>query len=301
MATRELDPALLPTFLAVLDHGRISAAARAVHLSQPAVTARIRRLEETTGTPLFVRSVRGVSPTPAGERLGVRAREIQRLLDEASADLSGDSHQLGALSLVASTTIAAHVLPPVLARFRARYPDVAIEVEIGNTEAALDAVREGRRPLGLVEGHARASGIHLEPWVDDALLPVVGARSPWRVREIEDLADVPILWREPGSGTRAVLARGLREAGVRHRPRNLDLVLSSSEAIANAAASGLGVAFLSRWSLSMPLAAGRLRTLPALPLSIRRTFHWAMPTGAVGGTAGHFLAFARSSPPSPLA
>jgi DNA-binding transcriptional LysR family regulator len=68
------DPALLPTFLAVLDSGRISAAARVLRLSQPAVTAQIRKLEEAMGAPLFVRSARGVVPTPAGERLAGYAR-----------------------------------------------------------------------------------------------------------------------------------------------------------------------------------------------------------------------------------
>ncbi len=298
MPTQTLDSDLLATFLAVVDTGRISAAARQVHLSQPAVTARIRRLEDTVGTALFTRSVHGVTPTAAGDRLVAYAREVHRLLDEAAARC-GTEERIGPLDLVASTTLAAHVLPPVLARFRGRHPDVPLRIEIGNTEDVVTAVRAGRSPLGLVEGHARASGVRLEPWVDDEIVPVAGVAAPFAPRSPDDLATLPLLWREPGSGTRAVVTRALRTAGVRTRPAPRDLVLASTEAIAGAATAGLGIAFLSRWSLGPHLAAGRLRLLPGLDLTVRRTFRWALPAGGAQGTAARFLQFARRTPPTP--
>jgi DNA-binding transcriptional LysR family regulator len=294
-----LDPELLATFLAVVTEGRISAAARAVHLSQPAVTARVRRLEEAVGTALLVRSVRGVEPTPAGRKLAERAREVQRLLEEALDEVGDEEHALGDLVLAVSTTIAAHVLPSVLARFRARHPDGPIELEIGNTKEVVEAVRSGTRPLGLVEGTARAVGVRLVPWLDDELVPVVGVDAPFVVRRDADLSNVPILWRESGSGTRAVVAEALKKAGLRREPARLDPVLGTSSAIANAAAAGLGVAFLSRWALAPLLAAGRLRTLPGLTLSIRRTFQWALPAGALTGSAARLHRMATQSPPVP--
>lgn len=294
-----LDPSLLPTFLAVLEHGRISAAARAVHLSQPAVTARIRRLEEELGAALFTRSVHGVEPTAAGERLGGYAREVQRVLDEAVAEIGAEGHELGPLKLWASTTIAAHVLPSVLARFRARHAAVPFHLHIGNTEEVVEAVRAGDADLGLVEGHARAAGVRLEPWLDDELVPVVGPDATFGIRKLADLARVPILWREPGSGTRDVLARALRKAGVRARPKPFDLVLGTSEAIAGGAAAGLGVAFLSRWALGPHLASGRLRPVPALDLVVRRTFRWARPAGALSPSAETFLRLATRTSPTP--
>jgi len=292
-----LDPTLLPTFLDVLRAGGIGAAARASHLSQPAVTARMRRLEEVLGVPLLVRSRAGVTPTPAGERLAEYARAVQRLLDEAEREVPSADQHLGRLDLFASTTIAAHVLPEVLARFRLRHPTVPIRVSIGNTDEVIQALRSGEAPLGFVEGHARASGVRLEPWLDDELVPVVGGAAPWRLREPNDLAEVPILWREPGSGTRAVIARALGAAGVRKRPSDRDLVLASTDAIIGAAAAGLGVAFLSRWALGAHLASGRLRLVSGLGLSIRRTFYFALPGGRPGGAAGRFFGLATASPP----
>ena len=299
MPDRPIDPSLLPTFLDVLRHRGIGAAARATHMSQPAVTARIRRLEDTLGVPLLLRSRTGITPTAAGERLADYARAVQRLLDEAGREVPTDEAASGPLELIASTTIAAFVLPPVLATFRRLHPETPIRLSIGNTDEVIEALRSGAAPLGLVEGHARASGVRLEPWLDDELVPVVGRDAPWRPRRPTDLAEVPILWREPGSGTRAVVSRGLAAHGVRRRPTDGDLELAGTDAIVGAARAGLGIAFLSRWVLAPWLSAGRLVEIPALGLSIRRTFHWALPGGRPGGMAGRFLALAAAHPPRP--
>ncbi len=95
--TTRLDPSLLPTFLAVVDAGRISAAAKVLHLSQPAVTAQIRKIEDSLGASLFVRSVQGVVPTAAGVRLAAYAHRVQRLLDDATG-FGGVVERAGGLS-----------------------------------------------------------------------------------------------------------------------------------------------------------------------------------------------------------
>lgn len=294
MKAADLDPSLLSTFLTVLDAGRVSAAAKAMHLSQPAVTAQVRRLESALGTALFLRSARGVTPTAAGARLERHARALRRLLDDAWADVAEGEESTGPLVVAASTTAAGHVLPPLLARFRAAHRGVALRVRVGNTEQVVAEVRDGRAPIGLVEGHARAPGVRLEPFVDDEIVAVVGTAAPFRVRRVQDLDAVPLLWREAGSGTRAVVERALRRAGLARRAaHHLDVELGSTEAILGGAAAGLGVAFVSRWSAKPHVAAGLVRVVPGLDLVVRRTFRWALPAGAPGGTAERFLAFAR--------
>jgi DNA-binding transcriptional LysR family regulator len=296
MALHELEPMYLSTFLAVLEAGRVSAAAKTLRLSQPAVTAQVRRLEEALGVGLFVRSVHGVAPTEAGLRFATHARSIRRLIGDAVLAVSESEEAAGDLVVGASTTIAAHTLPALLAEFRAQHRATALHVHVGNTEQVVNDVRAGRVPLGLVEGHPRASGVRLEPFLDDEIVPVMGKDAPFRVRRPKDLETVPLLWREAGSGTRAVVERALTRAGVRRRGiRKLDVELGSTEAILGGAVAGLGIAFVSRISIRAHLAGGLLRLVPGLDLVVRRTFHWAMPGGALSGPAASFYAFARRS------
>lgn len=294
-----LDADLLRTFLAVLEQGRIAAAARVENLSQPAVSARIRRLEESLGTALFERSVRGVSPTPAGLRLVGHAREVQRILRVAATDVGG-AGELGVLTLAASTTIASYVLPRVLAAYRRQHPSVELELFIGNTEEVIDEVRQRRSALGLVEGRDKAQAVSLEPWIQDELQLVVGRDAPsqWRPQSFDDLEGIPILWREVGSGTRTVVARALHRAGARNKPSRGDLVLSSNEAIICGVASGLGVGFASKWSLGPHITSGQLRVVSNLEPQIRRRFNWAIPGGGLSATEAHFRRFADDNPPA---
>ncbi len=293
---RAIDLTLLSTFLAVVEAGRISGAAKVLHLSQPAVTAQVRRLEDGLGTALFLRSARGVTPTLAGERLAEHARAVRRQLERAVADVTSEQTATGPLVVGASTTVAAHVLPTLLAAFRAKHPQVPVRVRVGNSEQVIEDVRADRVPLGLVEGLSRASGLRLEPLVDDEIVPVIGGDARFVVRSLRDLDAVPLLWREAGSGTRAVVERALAKAGLRRRSsRALDLELGSTEAILGGVAAGLGVGFVSRWSARAHLAAGLLRIVPGVDMVLRRTFRWALPAGAPSGQAAVFLAVARTT------
>src|SRR6201999_3707124 len=132
------------------------------------------------------------------------------------------------LALAASTTIASYLLPSLLASVLRRHPGMGVRLEGGNTEQVLGWLRDGKVPLGLVEGHARSSGLHLERFVGEELVAVVAAEAPaafLRVRKPADLASVPIIWREPGSGTRAVVERALKQAGARRGSHAGDLQL----------------------------------------------------------------------------
>jgi DNA-binding transcriptional LysR family regulator len=293
------DPRLLATFRVVASTGRISAAAKILHLSQPAVTAQVHKLEATCDKPLLVRSARGVTPTDAGRLLLGYAERFDALLQEAAEALACAGGEAGELGLAASTTIASYVLPPLIAEFVGSAA-VSVRVEVGNTEQILERVRSGAAPLGLVEGHARAAGVRLEPFLKDELVVVVARDAPAELaglRRACDLQRVPIIWREPGSGTRAVVERALRNAIGRRAPHPRDVEMGAIEAIKGAALAGLGVAFLSRWSIRAEIATGRLRVLPFADLSVPRSFSWALPAGGAAGAAKSFLRFAQLKAP----
>lgn len=294
------EPQLLAAFLAVAERGGVSAAAAVLHLSQPAVTGQIRRLEEQLGAALFERRPRGMALTEAGRRFRQAAERAHEELSRAASGLARAAEPRGLIELWASTTIASYVLPPLLARFAAERPLVRVRLVSANTEEVLERVRGGAAELGLVEGHARAPGLRLLPFLEDELVAVADASFSPRRPGLAALAERPILWREPGSGTRAVVERALRAAGARleHGAR---FELGSTEAIKAAALAGLGIAFLSRWSMQRELALGLLKPVPGRGLTARRSFRWAMAGGGVGGLAKAFFDFAGRRRPSPAA
>ncbi len=291
------DPALLASFLAVAETRTVSAAATLLHLSQPAVSAHVHALERQLGVALFRRSVRGMELTDGGRRLVEHGRRLQRLVDEVATDLGAAREPEGRLVLAASTTLAGHVVPPILAAFAERFPGVSIRMEVGNTDEILERVRQGRVPLGIVEGLGRAPHVHLRPFVDDEILPVAAPSVAARIRRASDLRRFPILWREVGSGTRAVLARALLRVGVARGDIDVRFELGSTEAIKSAVIAGMGVGFLSEWSIRSEMAQHQLMPLPFAGLRIARTFRWAIAAGALSGLAGTFFDFANRHVP----
>jgi DNA-binding transcriptional LysR family regulator len=295
-----LDPRRLETFRVVALTGQVSAASRLLHLSQPAVTAQVRQLERECGQPLLIRTARGVRVNDAGRALLEYAQRLHQILEEASLAVAGEEALQGELVLAASTTVASYVVPELLASFLRAHRGLQVRLEVGNTAQVLGWVAEGQVPLGLVEGHARAAHIRLERYLEDELVPVVSSRAPvelLRIRTVEALQRVPLIWREPGSGTRAVLERALKKAGVRRGLQAGDLQLGSTEAIKGAVALGLGVGFLSHWSIQEELASGRFQRLAVPGLNVARAFSWVLPVEAPPGLAGRFLRHARAVPP----
>jgi molybdate transport repressor ModE-like protein len=267
MNPNDIDLRLLRSFLAVAQCGKISTAAKQLHLSQPAVTAHLRRLEEIIGKPLVSRSTRGVKLTTQGHTLQTLAIEIQNTLSRIEASFHHEQKLAGELRLGASLTIASQVIPTFLAEFCRIYPGVGVELRVDNTEVVLESVREGNYPFGLVEGNPRAAGLRLEQFVEDEL------------------------WRESGSGTRAVVETALRKLGIQTKRLAYQYVIADIQAIKTAVIHCLGLAFLSRWSVKEELSLGKLRAVQIANLLVRRGFYWVLPSGALGEPSDTFVRF----------
>lgn len=295
-----IDPRKLETFRVVAQTGKISHAAKLLHLSQPAVTAQVRALEEECGRALLQRSSRGVTPNRWGALLLDTAKRVHDLLGEAEGAIREDARVDGEVVLGASMTGSAYVVPPLVAGFRALHGEVPVRVQVSNTARVVEWVAEGRVPLGLVEGRARSSRVHLERFVEDELVAVVSGTSPGfrGISRAGDLARQTLLLREPGSGTRALVERALEKALGRLGSR-AELQFGSNQSVKMAAVAGLGVAFVSRWSVRLEVAAGTLRILPLRDLRLVRSFSFATASRRLHGPAGRFLEWARRNPPPP--
>src|SRR6266852_7398189 len=176
-------------------------------------------------------------------------------LEEAVDDVKGV--RAGRLSIGASTTPGAYLLPALLSSFRRRYPAVAVAVEIANTATIAERIREGELHLGLLGEPLADPELELEPYVEDELLLVVPPGHRWAGRQIgvKDLDQEALIVREEGSATDDVTRQALAKAGLDIGP---SLVLGNTEAVKGAVAGGLGVAFISACAVVHEISSGRL-------------------------------------------
>ncbi len=136
--TPPFDWSLIRSFLAVLDHGSLLAAARALHASQPTLGRHITELESQVGKLLFERTGRGLQPTPAALLLAEPARAMETAALQMERQWAGaETRVTGSVRISASTPVAYHLLPPILAAMRQSLPDVHIELVVSNAVSNL--------------------------------------------------------------------------------------------------------------------------------------------------------------------
>ena len=282
-------------FRAVARHLSFSRAAEELLLTQPAVSQQVRALEDEVGVPLFDRTGGRVTLTPGGAALLPLAERAGTLSDEATAAVAAAyGKRAGELSVAASQTIAQYLLPRWIADFLRPHSGVLVAARSGNSDQALDALAAGDVPLALVEGPDKRKDVKLEPFMDDRLVLVVPAGHEWADHDVApaDLAAVPLLTREFGSGSRRVVERGLAKVGIRAKDRPAGMTFDTTEGLVGAVEAGLGVTFVSQWAVRRPLALGTVRVARTPGLALARRFAMAYPVGPPpGGTAGAFRRF----------
>ncbi len=253
----------LRIFVAVAQREHVTAAARALNITQSAASAAIAALEERHAIKLFHRVGRGITLTEAGTLFLAEARAVLARAAEAETVLDElGGLERGTLTLVASQTIAAYWLPPILAAFHREYPALGIDLAIANTQHAAHQVREGRADLGIVEGEVDDPALARWQLGEDRLV-LVGA-TPFGPDPIDTawLRAAPWVLREPGSGTRSAWAEDLRRRGLDPDRLKVSLTLPSNESVRTAVEAGAGVAVLSALVVAPAIAAGALHAAP---------------------------------------
>jgi DNA-binding transcriptional LysR family regulator len=292
----------LRVFRAVCETNSITRAALKLHISQPAASKQLADLEAHLGVALLERRARGVRLTAAGELIGRHARRLFQ--EEAAAESAIESLlglELGHLSLAASTTIGSYIVPSVFGELHAAHPNVRLELQIGNAARVEELVLGGELDLGLSEGSVTSESLHVEVFARDEMVLIVAPGHPLARQvgsgaiEAEALRGQPFIVREPGSGTREVVAEALGRHGIPIAPV---MSLGSTEAIKNAVALGLGVALVSSLTVELELGSGRLRAIRLADLSIRRALHLITIEGKPSSpAASEFLRLLRARHP----
>jgi DNA-binding transcriptional LysR family regulator len=263
----------LRTFAEVARRLSFTAAAKALHLTQPAVSMQVRQLEEAAGLPLLEQLGRRVHLTDAGQELLRYAGGIADLMREAEEAMKALQGIGGGELQIAVTSTAKYFAPRLLAEFRRRHPEVRLRLAVSNREAVVRALTDnavdlavmGRPPRGL-DTDAAAFAKHPIAVIAAPDHPLAGRRR----LPLEALAGETFIIRERGSGTRAAMEHVFAERAFRARET---MEMSSNETIKQAVMAGMGIAFLSTHTIGLELRAGRLVLLAVSGLPVMREWY----------------------------
>ena len=187
-----LDSRQLLAFSQLARIGSFTGAARALHLSQSAVSHSIKALEEAVGCRLFDRLGKKVVLTQAGEQLLHHAQKILGEMESARGSLGKlGKWGRGRLRLGASTTACQHIIPPVLREFKESFPEHAISLEPGDTRGMVGALLAQRIDLALALEPQHEPQLEFHPLFTDELAFIVGAQHPWALAGRVEREEIP--------------------------------------------------------------------------------------------------------------
>ncbi|HOJ13267.1 MAG TPA: LysR substrate-binding domain-containing protein [Deltaproteobacteria bacterium] len=254
----------------------ITKTAKKMNLSQPSVSIQIKDLEDSLGVRLFDRINRRITLTDAGKVFLDYSERLLRLIEEIEASMKGfSSGDAGRVVIGASSTVGVYVLPRFLGEFKERYPKAEISLNIMNRKEAVEQCLAGSLDFAFMQDPPRHADLDVEFFMKDELLIVCSPRHRWAQNEFLTMKTLstepePIILREEGSGTRALIEYVLKRYGIE---RKVTMELSSSEGIKRAVEANLGVAVLSKSVVSKEVDAGTLVALPIRDLDTVREFY----------------------------
>lgn len=258
--------------------GSLSAAARELAVSQPAVSVQIAALERDLGVVLLVRDVRGVRPTPSGEEI---LRSARRVMAEMES-LEGTLHRgplRGSLRIGATDVVMIHRLPKVLRSFRREHPEVELTFLVEGSETLAQAVRGREIEIALVTLPLRDPPGQVRVLYRDRMVFVTSPGSDLARRKrltLAHLAGAPLLGHKSGSVTRTIVEGAFTARGLLPR---FAMEISSPEVLRQMARSGLGVAVLPEASVHEDVRRGHLAILPVSGWDLTRTSGLLVPHG----------------------
>lgn len=287
-------------FVEVARTRNVSRAADALFVTQPALTARLQRLEEELDAKLFVRAPRGMKLTEAGEVFLPHAvKALDSLADGRRIVNSFERGGAGRLALGAAPAVSTYVLPGILKRFSVGHPRVSVSVKTGHSEEILELVLRENVDLGLVRA-LRHPDIDTTPLYEDRLMLVAdpGHRLASRdaIRLDELAAEQLVLFDRTSSYTELTNAL-FRGAGV--QPEGV-MELDNIDAAKKMVQEGFGVALLPHTAVAAELEAGILREIDvedAEPVRRQIVAIRRRDRGAPGGAVESFLSTLREMQP----
>ena len=240
----------LRLFLALADQGSITAAARACHVTQPAVSIQLKELSETVGLPLYEQIGKRLYLTDAGERLAETARAMVQEWEAFQRQMDALKGLTRGRLRVAVVSTAKYFVPRILGSFCSAHPDIDIALEILNRDGVVQRLRENRDDLYIMSMPPADLELEQHAFLANPLVVIAPKGHPLAGQpgiKLAQLAGERFILRERGSGTRLGCDAHFARIGFKPQVR---LELGSNEAIKQAVAGGMGLSIMSRHAMA---------------------------------------------------
>lgn len=252
------------TYIRVVELKSFTKASEELHISQPAVSLQLKKLEQQYNTELIYRKSKKFVLTATGEILYHRAKQLEGLYKQVEEEISLYHHHLkGRLRVGASFTVGEYYLPAMIAKFHARYPEITLELIIENTVKIADKVELLQVDIGLIEGQINKKDLEISAFLDDEMC-IVGPTSG-SVEEIQK--GTTWVAREEGSGTREYLDHVISTNGWNVTER---IVAWSNMAVKQMVLKGVGYTVISRCVVEEEIKKGDLLTFHTDKILMRK-------------------------------
>lgn len=274
-----LDSHALQVFYEAARANSFTAAAKVLHLSQPAVSMQIKGLEEYLQTDLFERNGRYLRLTQAGETLVPLAQQIVQLSVAAEETLRhADGQVSGSLTVGASAFSASYVLPHLVARFQRLYPEVSIVLRTSSQEELVEKLVTGEYDFGVMNVVAQCEHVICRPFFNEQIVLVAPAAHPFAQRKQvkpEELGNERYICQDKTSACRWAVGNALDRYGVDIEMFDIAMEVTSPEAIITAVEHGMGLSFISMLTAAPRLALGRIAIIDVAGVELETSVHIA--------------------------
>ena len=267
----------LKAFCLVVEMKSFSKAAEVKFMTQSAISHLIKNLEDELRVQLLIRRGKTVVLTPAGKIFYEHSLKILEQYKKMDNEINVLVQRVkGPLHIGSSTTAASYLLPQVLYNFSKTHPEVQIQLSVSNTEGIMDDLQNGRIDLGIVEGKVKFVNIFAEEIAEDEIVIIASEDNPLTVKQpliARDLASQSFIMPETGSGLREFIEDFFQASKIEPKDMKVSMTLANSELIIQMVQSGLGISFVSKWSVFRAIQEGTIKLLKLSGKSLQRKFY----------------------------
>jgi len=269
-----IDLRKLEIFLKVYETRSFSKASKLLHLAQPTITLHIKDLEEALGISLLDRNTRRVLPSKPGKVVYNYGIQIISLVKQMEKELEFfKAKDKGFVEIGGSTIPGQYILPKVIKAFREKNPGASVFLKVGDSKEVFEKVLTGDVDIGVVGAIYNNKEIICKPCYEDEIVLIAPPEFEKEEVEIEELYEIDLIKREPGSGTWKTVVEELDKMGFDLLKLKIVAEMGSTEAIKEAVKAGLGCGFVSALAVEVETSLKMLKIVKIKDLSIKRKFY----------------------------